>query len=303
MSGGVEVNAVACRICGGAIDRRDDLCWTKDGHAIVRCPTCGVLARADLPSAIELPDLYGEDYFSATGEIGAQGYSDYLGEESNHRANARARVRLLGRYRAGGRLLDVGCAAGFFVLEAERGGWDAEGVELSATMAEHARSLGAHVQQGLFVDARLPEASFDAVTMWDYIEHSTDPVGDLRRAAGLLREGGIVALATGDAASLAARLTGSRWHLLTPRHHNFFFTPQSMEFALARAGLRPLSITHPGGRYSVAYLTHKLRTFADVSVLRSASARIASGRTGAVSVPINLFDIMTVVARREESLP
>jgi hypothetical protein len=75
-----------------------------------------------------------------------------------------------------------------------------------------------------------------------------------------------------------------------------------MEFALARAGLRPLNVTHPGGRYSVAYLAHKLRTFADVSVLRAASARIASGRTGAVSVPINLFDIMTVVARREESL-
>ena len=58
-----------------------------------------------------------------------------------------------------------------------------------------------------------------------------------------------------------------------------------------------------GGRYSVAYLAHKLRTFADVSVFRRASARVASGRTGAVSVPINLFDIMTVVARREESLP
>ena len=289
-----------CRICDGAISRRDDLRWTKDGHAIVRCRTCGVLCRADLPSESELPALYRDDYFSAVGELGAQGYSDYLGEEANHRATARGRLRRLGRYRAPGRLLDVGCAAGFFIAEAARAGWDAEGVELSATMAEHARSLGADVQQGLFADAHLPEASFDAVTMWDYIEHSTDPVGDLTRASALLRAGGIVALSTGDAASLVARLTGSRWHLLTPRHHNFFFTPPAMERALARAGLRPLSITHPGGRYSAAYLSHKLRTLADAAALRRASARVASSRAGAVSIPVNLFDIMTVVASRPD---
>ena len=45
-----------------------------------------------------------------------------------------------------------------------------------------------------------------------------------RRAATLLVPGGVIAVSTGDAASLAARAFGSHWHLLTPRHHNFFFT-------------------------------------------------------------------------------
>jgi SAM-dependent methyltransferase len=286
-----------CRICGGAIDRRGDLRWMKDGYAIVECRTCGVLCRAAFPSDDELGDLYRDDYFfEAAGGLGGQGYADYLHEEPNHRATARARLTLLERYRVGGRLLDVGCAAGFFVDEARHSGWEAEGLELSETMVRHARSLGAAVHQGSFAGAKLPEASFDAVTMWDYIEHSIDPVGDLSRAAALLRAGGIVTLSTGDAASLVARLTGSRWHLLTPRHHNFFFTPGAMDVALARAGLRPLSVTHPGGRYSAAYLSHKLRTLADVSVLRAASARISSSRAGATSISVNLFDIMTVVA-------
>jgi SAM-dependent methyltransferase len=286
-----------CRVCSGPIDRQGDLRWVKDGYAIVRCRTCGVLCRADFPSDDELRDLYGDDYFfEAAGGLGGQGYADYLHEEPNHRATARARLELLERYHVRGRLLDVGCAAGYFVDEARRRGWEAEGVELSMTMVGHARSLGVAVQQGSFADSKLPEASFDAVTMWDYVEHSTDPVGDLRGASVLLRAGGIVALSTGDAASLAARLTGSRWHLLTPRHHNFFFTPGAIDVALACAGLRPLALTHPGGRYSVGYLSHKLRTLADVSALRTASARISASRAAATSIPVNLFDIMTVVA-------
>jgi hypothetical protein len=120
-------------------------------------------------------------------------------------------------------------------------------------------------------------------------------VADLRRAAGLLRANGVVVLTTCDAASLAARLSGSRWHLLIPRHHYFFFTPAS----LGRAGLRPLAITHPGGRYSVGYLAHKLRTLADVAPLRRVADWTSTGSVGGVSVPVNLFDIMTVVAIRQ----
>ena len=286
---------MTCAVCGGAIDRSRDLRWVKDGHAILLCPTCGVLERADLPAEEELEGLYLDDYFfSSAGDVGAQGYADYLREEPNHRAVARRRLRMLARYVTPGAVLDVGCAAGFFADEAQRQGWRAEGVELSATMAEHARSLGVTVHEGLFAAADLPAESVDAVTMWDYIEHATDPVDDLRRAAALLRPGGIVALSTGDASSLAARLTGRRWHLLTPRHHNFFFTPGAIRTALARAGFVPLRVSHPGGIYSVAYLSHKLGTLVDVGSLKVA----ATGRAGRVAVPLNLFDIMTVVARR-----
>jgi SAM-dependent methyltransferase len=298
------MDELRCRICEGPISRVRDRRWMKDGFAIVRCPTCGVLCRADIPDESELADLYRDDYFFASaGDLGGRGYADYLGEERNHRAVACARLGLIGSHQPPGSLLDVGSAAGFFVDEGRRAGWDAEGVELSETMAEAAGSLGAVIHRGLFAEVALPEASFDAVTMWDYLEHSTDPVADLRRACRLLRPGGIVALSTGDAAAPVARLTGSRWHLLTPRHHNFFFTPRSIERALARSGLRMLSIGHPGARYSVAYLTHKLRVVGDVAALRSAAGRIASSRAAAISIPVNLFDIMTVVARPEPRPP
>jgi SAM-dependent methyltransferase len=249
-----------------------------------------VLFRDELPTEDELPALYEADYFeSAAGELGAQGYSDYLGDGPSHRATARSRLRQLARYTTPGRLLDVGCAAGFFADEARRAGWEAEGVELSPAMAAHAAELGVPVRQGSFCEVPLPEPGLAAVTMWDYIEHSTDPVRDLRIAAGLLRPGGVLALSTGDVTSLVARVSGSRWHLLTPRHHNFFFDPDTIGTALRRAGFDPVAVTHPGGRYSVAYLAHKLG-------LETVSTWLSE--RSAVSVPVNLFDIMTVVARK-----
>jgi 2-polyprenyl-3-methyl-5-hydroxy-6-metoxy-1,4-benzoquinol methylase len=215
-----------------------------------------------------------------------------------------ARLRLLERQGPPGRLLDVGCAAGFFLDEARRRGWAVEGVELAAAMAEHARDrLGLPVRTGSFADVELEPAAFDAVTMWDYVEHSVDPAGDLRRAATLLRPGGLLAVSTGDAASLAARCFGSRWHLLTPRHHNFFFTRSSLERAFRDAGFEVLTTRYLSSRYSVQYLLHKLRTLRDAALLQRLSTGIGGTRLGGLAVPLNLFDILTVVGRRAWAMP
>jgi SAM-dependent methyltransferase len=285
-----------CNVCGAAVDRDRDLRWRKDGHDILRCPSCGTHFRAELPSAEALAEIYGPAYFAASE---GQGYADYLGEEANHRLNARARLELLEPARRPGRLLDVGCAAGFFLDEARKRGWSVTGVDFAPEMAGHARErLGLDVRPGSFAEAELEPGSFDAVTMWDYVEHSVDPAGDLRRAAALLVPAGVLALSTGDVASVASRLSGSRWHLLTPRHHNFFFTRASLERAVRDAGFEILRSRYASSRYSVRYLLHKLRTLGDAAFLGRLAEGVGRTRLGSVAVPVNLFDIVTVVARR-----
>jgi hypothetical protein len=112
----------------------------------------------------------------------------------------------------------------------------------------------------------------------------------------------VLALSTGDAGSPVARLTGRRWHLLTPRHHNYFFTRSSLLRGLERAGFHPLAVRRFGARYSVRYLTHKLRTLTDVRPLRRVERSLGGSRVGAVALPVNLGDIVTVVARTGEAL-
>ena len=288
-----------CNLCRSTFDGATHTRWRKDGHEIVECPSCGLLFRAELPSRAELDEIYAASYFSSgVSDLAGQGYLDYVAGEESRRAAARRRLGRLELVTGRGRVLDVGAAAGFFVVEAESRGWDAQGVDVSAAMVDWGREhLGVRLDRGDMHELGLEPGFFDVVTMWDYIEHSRDPAADILAARALLRPGGILALSTGDAASLVARVSGRRWHLLTPRHHNFFFTVRTIAALLDRNGFRVLSEDHPGGSYPLAYLTHKLRTVADVAPVRALAARAERSWLAELRVPVNLFDIVTVIAQ------
>jgi SAM-dependent methyltransferase len=289
-----------CNLCAEPVDRVRHLRWRKDGYDIVKCPACGTFFRADLPTPETLAEIYGPAYFSdAMAASAGEGYADYLGEEANHRQNAAARVTLVEQYQPAGRLLDVGCAAGFFLDEARGRGWRVQGVELAEHMADFARSrLDLCVRTTPFAEIQVEPDSFDVITMWDYLEHSVDPAADLRRAASLLGPSGLLAVSTGDAGSIAARVFRSRWHLLTPRHHNFFFTRASLERAFGDAGFEVVLVKYAWSRYSVHYLVHKLRTLTDSSILSGFARKTRGHRLADIGIPVNLFDIVTVVGRR-----
>jgi SAM-dependent methyltransferase len=251
-----------------------------------------MLTRARLPARDELAEIYAPEYFEYRPENPVDGYADYLGGAEWHRDTARRRLDLIERYaRPRGRLLDVGAAAGFFVAEAIRAGWNAEGIDVARHVVEWGqRELGVPLCVG---DLSAVEGSgtYSVVTMWDYIEHSLDPVGELARSNDLLAPGGIVALSTGDLDSVAARVSRTHWHLLTPRHHNFFFGVRNLSRLLERSGFELAWRGHPGSRYSLAHLAYKLNRGA-------LTRRVASSRFGRYSLPVNLFDIVTVVARK-----
>jgi 2-polyprenyl-3-methyl-5-hydroxy-6-metoxy-1,4-benzoquinol methylase len=291
---------VSCIVCGSEIPLRRAIRFRKDGFDIARCSSCGLMFRANLPTEEELAQIYDASYFSsAVGDTGGQGYDDYLGEDALHRETAHRRLERLERYVPPGRLLDVGAAAGFFLVEAGARGWDAQGIDIAAEMVDWGREhLGVALERRTLAALDAEPGSIDAVTMWDYIEHALDPRADLAHAYELLRPGGVVALSTGDAASLVAKVSATRWHLLTPRHHNYFFTAASLRRLLGSLGFEVLYEGHPGARYSVRYLTYKLRATIDVSPMRRAADAVSRSRLGGLKVPMNLGDIVTVIARR-----
>jgi SAM-dependent methyltransferase len=288
---------VSCIACESDVALPGAIRFRKDGFEIARCPSCGLLFRTSLPSPEEIARIYDGSYFSTVrGDTGGQTYDDYLGDGELHREVAGRRLERLVPPR---RLLDVGAAAGFFVAEATARGWDAHGIDIAAEMVEWGREhLGAALERTSLAELDAEPASFDVVTMWDYIEHTVDPAGELARAHDLLRAGGVVALSTGDSASLAARLSGVRWHLLTPRYHNYYFTPASLRRLLDRLGFDVVYVGHPGVRYSARYLAYKLRTMTDIAPVRVTAEAVKRSRLGGLKVPVNLGDIVTVVARR-----
>jgi SAM-dependent methyltransferase len=292
-----------CPVCGTQEGASSWSVFEKDGFDLVRCPVCGLLFRRFAPSTAELRTLYGAGYFSqAAGDSGGQGYADYLADEEVHRANARRRLELLERFVRPGRLLDVGCAAGFFLHEAGKRGWQPRGVDVSVPMSGWGRrELGVDIHTGLFGSVDVDPVTLDAITMWDYIEHSTDPAADIEKSASLLRPGGVLAISTGDVDSLAARIFRRRWHLLTPRHHVFFFSERTLRLLLARAGLAVVWLGWPASIYPLRYLIYKARTMGDLSVVRALARRLERNRLGSLTVPLSLRDIITVIARKPKT--
>jgi 2-polyprenyl-3-methyl-5-hydroxy-6-metoxy-1,4-benzoquinol methylase len=142
-------------------------------------------------------------------------------------------------------LLDVGCSSGAFVLTARELGYRAQGVEPAPAAAESARAQGAPVFTGTLQDARFPPDRFDAITLFEVIEHVVEPLPLLRECHRILRPEGVLLIGTGNTRSWTVRSMGARWDYFSiARHggHVSFFSTVSMRILAKRTGFRVVRI-------------------------------------------------------------
>jgi ubiquinone/menaquinone biosynthesis C-methylase UbiE len=198
-------------------------------------------------------------------------------------------------------LLDAGAYTGVFVEIADQHGWEAWGVEPSRWAVEQARSRGLHMVQGTLETADLPVDHFDVVTMWDVIEHLTDPKEALVQARRLLTSNGLLVVHTIDIESLFARLMGPRWPWLMEMHI-YYFSRETLRAMLRRCGFQVLS-DKPQGRYlRLGYLMNRVGALVPL-VGRPAEWLVTRLGLRGMAVPVNLGDLFTVYARKASSLP
>ena len=140
-----------------------------------------------------------------------------------------AKVRLIASAtkKSKGSLLDYGCGVGFFASRAERRGWQVQGVELSDLARARAQEK---LKSGIVVSSRdeLPEAKYDAVTLFHVLEHLDDPAETLQWIRGRLNPGGAIIVALPNYASPDARHYGSFWAAWDVPIHYWHFTKESM---------------------------------------------------------------------------
>jgi 2-polyprenyl-3-methyl-5-hydroxy-6-metoxy-1,4-benzoquinol methylase len=169
------------------------------------------------------------------------GYADYRGLAE---INARYMWTFFAKHYLqkpdqGGRLLDVGCATGAFLAEAQRSGWTCTGLELSSDAVKVARGeFGVNALQGDLSTGALTPDSFDFVTMWHVLEHLIDPADAIRRVTQLLVSGGKLYIELPNWNSLGRVAKGAAWSQLRPPEHINFFTPRSLIALVSGAGLR-----------------------------------------------------------------
>jgi 2-polyprenyl-3-methyl-5-hydroxy-6-metoxy-1,4-benzoquinol methylase len=146
-------------------------------------------------------------------------------------------VRWLPRPAETGRLLDLGCGNGEYLMHMRTLGWQTYGLDLDREAVASARDLGLEVQEGDLEASAHPEKSFDAITMSHVIEHIYDPIAALRACARMLKPGGRLWVATPNLASKVHERAGQNWRGLEPPRHLVLFTPQALQRACIDAGL------------------------------------------------------------------
>ena len=245
-----------CALCGG---RDGTSLFRVDDSLMVRCDRCDLVREATRPAKTD--SVYDADYYSTESAKG--GYANYVLDAEINRITFTERLhaieRRLGRK---GRLLDVGCALGDFVEVARDLGWDAEGIEISAYAAAQAQARGLRVHTGTLEEVDLPQRSYDVVTLYDVVEHLTDPIATLQLVRGLLRPDGVVHMVTPNVGGLQARVLGSRWYHYKPGEHIYLFSPKTAREVVERSGLHWLGSSRSGSYVTLTYVFSRLRYYA-----------------------------------------
>jgi SAM-dependent methyltransferase len=141
-----------------------------------------------------------------------------------------------------GRLIDVGCGNGEFLVRMRELGWDVTGVEPDPHAAKIAREkYGLPIVLGSLADSDFAPESFDAITMNQVIEHLMDPVSTLKIAKKLLTKNGHLVIQTPNVCSLGHRWFRDRWRGLEPPRHLFLFSLRTLCKTVALAGFKSLN--------------------------------------------------------------
>ncbi len=239
----------------------------NDYGRIARCLDCGLVYTNPRPTRATLVRGYGE----SVDEVYAQ-------EASSRSMNAHLSLSVIKRFAAGGRLLEVGASAGYF-LNAARVDFEVAGLEPSAWACGIARRrFKLEVYPETLEECRRFEpASFDAVAMIDVIEHLCDPAAALKAAARLIKPGGLLYLVTPDIGSLSSRVLRGAWWGLRPAHITYF-DKETMRRMLEGAGFEVVHAGSFGRIFTYGYWLSRLRHYP--SFLYKTVARL-----------IDLFDI------------
>ncbi|MDP2653132.1 MAG: methyltransferase domain-containing protein [Candidatus Omnitrophota bacterium] len=155
------------------------------------------------------------------------------------------RLEQCGRARGGRKkILDVGCMTGIlleFLRSCPGREISAEGVEPSGWAAGVCRDKGLSVTQGCFEDVPLPAGEYDAVTMFDVLEHVPFPRIFLRKAREILKPGGLLLITTPDFGSLYRRLFRRHYWFIEAMHLHYFTRP-TLKALLEKGGFRVLRV-------------------------------------------------------------
>jgi SAM-dependent methyltransferase len=219
----------------------DDRYGCPDPFSLVRCRACGHFMTSPPLTEEELPRLYGT-YYPRKNIDAAE-----LPKAAFKASGARARLQRWwsgsnnqGQYsvRPGQTVLDVGCGSGLSLLETEKLGGHAFGVEADPNVGPIADALGLRIHIGSLHDRPFPDRCFDLIVLNQVIEHIPNPGKTLDALKERLKPCGRIVFAFPNRASIWRRLSRAKWINWHVPYHLHHFDARGFKALARRHGYR-----------------------------------------------------------------
>ena len=213
-------------------------------YRMVTCRTCGLVRSDPVASDDLLAKLYASSSFDYGREV-----------ESIRETYGRELDRLEARSPRRDALLEIGCGNGFFLQHVLRRRWRmVRGVEPSAdAVAKAPLELDGAIVQDVMHGGLFAPESFDAVCLFQVLDHISDPVGLLEECLAVLRPGGQILALNHNVSAWSARILGERSPIVDIEH-TYLYSPATMRSIFAKAGFTDSLVRSVRNTYSLAYL-------------------------------------------------
>lgn len=234
-----------CDFCNSTNDHYSNLFIIND-YNLVKCNNCGLMFALEIPDAKELKEFYSKPYYE--GEV----YESYSGQEPERmRYYLRQLMYFENFYKSySGNFLEIGSATGSFLECAQFLGYDCIGTEKSEYAFQIARSKNLRVFNDdlseLTGNEDFRKESFDAVFMWDVIEHLISPSSTLKHINYLTKPGGLLTLNTLNISSPTVKFLKEKWSQFLPPAHLFYFSIKTLKRYLSRYGFKVIKLKTDG---------------------------------------------------------
>lgn len=226
------------------------------------CVNCGAIFQNPMPSAEEILHFYPNHYAVYKKETPVKPLSNFekavlKTHYSYHHLSAPLRYKVLARivgkfffhdavaYVPNGRVLDIGCGNGEFLLKLKRLGWSCQGVEFNQKAVAVCRAAQLDVFKGELTEAAFASDSFDLITAHHFIEHVAHPNKVMAEIVRLLKPGGKVLLRTPNSQSLGRAWFGRYWFANDVPRHLILFSVKNMNMVALRHGLKCCFVKKP----------------------------------------------------------
>ena len=268
-----------CPICGQATTfsfsvpcdyRKPEI---KRSYAVYWCRACEFGQVWDRPSKADVPGFYDVADYGTHGNAHRDdgcpaSFLDRLRFHLSWRLDAGAELlpsdtRELLRQSRAPSVCEIGCGDGRRLLRFRAEGFSVTGVEPDPKARARAKEALGAVYEGTAEDLPhcIASTQYDVVLMCHVLEHCLDINRAIASAKTLLKPDGIFIVETPNNRALGFQVDRGEWPWADiPRHLNFF-TPSSLERALAKHGLEVRSRSYVGfsRQYSNAWLSAEER--------------------------------------------